>query len=268
METYLVQPLLNGLFLFYRIFGDLGVAIILLTLVIRLVMAPLTIPSIKAQKKMMELAPEINQLKQKFGGDKQGLAAAQMELYKKNGANPAAGCLPQIVQLVVLIGLYQAFSKVLLQHGTATVEKLNQMLYPILQLPAQAHLNTSFLGIIDLTKPDVLHLASLPTLPGVFLILAALTQLLSSKMMMPIVKEEEKEAAQTKEKSDDLMAGMQSQMLYLFPIMTVLIGFTFPAGLVLYWFVFSLFTMIQQYLITGLGGLAPWVKKVQLWKQK
>lgn len=267
MEQFLVQPLLNGLMLFYRIFGDLGIAIILLTLVIRLILFPLTVPSIKAQKKMMELAPEIAKLKEKYGTDKQKLAAAQMELYKKNGANPAAGCLPQIVQLVILIGLYQAFSKVLLQNGIATAEKLNQLLYPLLKLPIDAILNTNFLGFINLTKPDVIHISGLPTLPGVLLILAALTQLLSSKMMMPIVKKEEQIAAKTKEKTDDMAASMQSQMLYLFPIMTILIGFTFPSGLVLYWFVFSLFTMIQQYIITGLGGLAPWVEKIKLWKK-
>lgn len=260
-NSFLFQPLVNGLILLYKVFGNLGVAIIILTLVIRVILIPLTAPSLKAAKKMAELAPEIERLKKKHGSDKQKFAQAQMELYRQKGVNPAAGCLPQIIQLVILIALYQAFAQVLRANGVEIISKLNEILYPALRLPLETRINLSFL-YLNLSKPDVFRFQGLP-IPGIFLILAALTQFLSSKMMQPQVKKEEAVAQKTQEKTDDLATSMQSQMLYLFPLMTILIGFTFPSGLILYWFIFSAFQLIQQYFTSGWGGLALWAEKIR-----
>jgi len=261
----LYQPLLNGLILLYRTIGNLGLAIIVLTAIIRIILIPLTAPSMKTAKKMQELAPELEKLKQRYKNDKQGLAKAQMELYRQHGANPAAGCLPQIIQLLVLIALYQAFRQVLLPDGAEMIQKINEVLYPVLRLPLETKINLQFL-YLNLAKPDVFQLPlngqTIP-IPGIFLMAAALTQFLSSKMMSPAVKAAEKTAAKTEEKSDDMATMMQSQMLYLFPLMTILIGFSFPSGLILYWFIFSLATMLQQYFVSGLGGLEPWLRKLR-----
>lgn len=258
----LFQPLVNSLILFLRIFGNVGLSIIGLTILIRLVLMPLTIPSMKAQKKMSELAPEIAKLKKKHAGDKQKFTKAQMDLYRQHGVNPAAGCLPMIVQFIILIALYQVFIQVLKADGGAMLSKLNDLAYQFLRLPANSRINLSFL-YLNLSKPDVIHLSGLPfPIPGLFLILAALTQFLSSKMMAPAIKKEKEEAEKTKGKTDDLMVSMQSQMLYLFPAMTLFIGFAFPSGLVLYWFVFSAFQLIQQYFLMGWGGLTPWVERL------
>jgi len=189
-----------------------------------------------------------------------------MELYKQHGANPAAGCLPQIVQLIILIALYQAFIQVLRPNGDV-IAKLNQVLYPALKLGEGTIINTHFLWL-DLAKPDLLHLPGLAfPLPGFFLILAALIQFLSSKMMQPAVSQAQKQAAKTEGKADDMATAMQSQMLYLFPLMTIFIGYSFPSGLILYWFVFSLFTAIQQYFISGWGGLSPWISRLKILKK-
>lgn len=259
----LFQPLTNGLIFFYQIFGNLGVAIIVLTLFIRALLIPLTVPSMKAAKKMQELAPQLEKLKRKYKDDKQKFAQAQLELYRAHGANPAAGCLPQIVQLLVLIALYQAFAQVLRANGPEIINKLNEILYPILRLPSETKMNLSF-WYLDLSKPDLIRLSGLPALPGLFLILAALTQFLSSKMMSPTVELAQEEAKKTKEATDDIATAMQSQMLYLFPLMTILIGLTFPSGLVLYWFTFSGFQLIQQYFTSGWGGLGPWLRKLKI----
>lgn len=266
-HTILYQPLVNVLIFFYQIlFENLGWAILALTVIIRGILIPLTLPSMKAAQKMKELAPEIEKLKKKYENDKQGLAKAQMELYKQHGANPAAGCLPQIVQLIILIALYQAFIRVLRGDGDV-IERLNQVLYPALKLGEGTIINTHFFWL-DLTKPDLFHLPGLAfALPGFFLILAALLQFLSSKMMQPVVTKAQKEAAKTEGKTDDMATAMQSQMLYLFPLMTIFIGYSFPSGLILYWFVFSLFTAIQQYFISGWGGLSPWINKAKSWKK-
>lgn len=248
----LYQPLVNALIAFYEVLGNLGFAIIGLTVVIRAALIPLTAPSLKAAQKMRELQPELEKLKKKHKKDRTALAQAQMALYKKHGANPAAGCLPQIVQIIILIALFQAFSKVLRADGDIIV-KLNEVLYPSLQLAADTVINTKFL-YLELTKPDLITLPfkigigplSTDRLPGLFLLAAAGIQFLSSRLMMPVAKKEEQLAKKTKGKTDDMAAVMQEQMLYLMPIMTLLIGFTFPSGLVLYWLTFSLFMFGQQ----------------------
>ena len=246
--TLLYQPLLNGLIFFYKIFGNLGWAIIVLTILIRLLLVPLTLPSLKAASKLKEIAPQLEKLKKKYGNDKQKFAQAQLEIYKKYKINPTAGCLPQIIQLVILIALYQAFARVLRPDGDI-VGKLNEILYPFLRLPTETVINTCFF-YLDLAKPDIFHLSGFAfPLPGPFLLAAALVQFLSSKMMQPAVKVAQEEAKETPSTQDDLTAAMQTQMLYLFPLMTILIGFSFPSGLVLYWFVFSVFTAIQQYFV-------------------
>ena len=262
LKIILYQPLVNALIFFYRLFGNFGWAVIILTILIRLLMIPLTVPSLKAATKLKELAPELEKLKKKFAKDKQKLAQAQLELYKKHGANPAAGCLPQIIQLVILITFYQAFSQVLKTDGSV-ITKLNEVLYSSLRLPEQTVINTQF-TYLDLNKPDVFRLPgfSFP-LPGIFLIAAALIQFISAKMMYPAAEAAQKQAAKTPGKKDDLATAMQTQMLYFFPLMTILIGFSFPSGLVLYWLVFSLFTAVQQYFVSGWGGLEPWLKKIR-----
>lgn len=254
------HPFVNALIFLYQVIGNFGVAIISLTIILRLALTPLTLPSLKAAQKMAELAPELSKLKKKHENDKQKLAQAQMELYKTNGVNPAAGCLPQIVQIVILIALYQAFAQVLQANGDV-INKLNQILYPALKLAEGSQFNLSFL-YLNLGKPDTFMVSGIP-IPGVFLILAALTQFLSSKMMQPVVVKDEEIAKKTEEKSDDIATSMQGQMLYLFPLMTIFIGFSFPSGLVLYWFVFSAFQLGQQYLVSGWGGLKPWVEKIK-----
>lgn len=260
-QSFFIQPLVNALLVFYKVFGNIGVSIILLTVFIRLVLMPVTLPSMRAMQKMKDLAPEIKKLKEKHKDDKARLMQAQSDLYKSKGVNPAAGCLPQIIQLVVLFALVGVFN--LFAQGNP-VENINKFAYPILQLTDG--LNTHFF-YLDLTKPDVFNIPgiSLP-IPGFFLIVAALLQLFSSKMMMPAVEVEKKEAEKTKGATDDIMASTQQQMLYLFPVMTIFIGYKFASGLVLYWLVLSLFQIIQQYSISGWGGLTTWLKRLGLVK--
>jgi YidC/Oxa1 family membrane protein insertase len=247
-QTVLYQPLINGLIGLYTLFGNLGVAIIILTLIIRFLLIPLSLPSMRAASKMKLLAPKLEKLKKRYQKDPQGLMKAQMELYRQEKINPASGCLPQIIQIIILIALFQAFQQVLGVSDHQAIEKINQVLYPFLQLDPKTVLNLKFL-YLDLTKPDILTVANLPGLPGLFLIAAVVLQFVSSKMMMPVAKQAEKESQKTPSTSDDLASAMQKQSLYLSPLMTLFIGFRMPSGLILYWFMFSLFTLIQQLII-------------------
>ena len=265
-NSLLFHPLLNLLVGLYKITGDFGWSIVLLTVGLRLAMTPLVLPSLRSGKKMQELAPELAKLKEKHKDNKQALMAAQAQLYKDNGLNPAAGCLPQIVQILVLIALFNAFNTVLKPNGEDLVSSLNQRLYANNQLDEGFTFSSRFF-YLDLTKPDTFRIEGIPfPLPGLFLLLSASVQLLSSKMMMPSVKKEEKLAKATPEATDDVMAKTQEQMLYMFPLMTIVFGFQFPSGLVVYWFVFSAVSMVQQYFALGWGGLTPWAKKLGMVK--
>jgi YidC/Oxa1 family membrane protein insertase len=251
----LFQPILNILILLYKIlFSNFALAIVALTFLIRGALFSFTAsPTTKMAKKIAELKPEIDRLKAKYKGDARKLQVAQLSLYQKHGINPAAGCLPQLIQILVLIALFQVFRMILLPE-VEVIEKLNPQLYfSWLRFSPGETINTRFL-YLDLTKPDLIHLPisiifgslKIEAVPGLFLILAAVTQFLSSKMMAPTVKWGEKMAKKTREKSDDISTAMQEQMLYMMPVMTLLIGLKFPSGLVLYWLTFSLFTIIQQ----------------------
>ncbi len=248
-HTLLYQPLINALIGFYQLFGNLGWAIISLTLTIRLLLLPLTLPALKTAQAMKELAPKLGKLKKKYKKDKQKLAQAQMDLYRSAGIKPMAGLLPQVVQIVILIALFQAFRQVLSNNGM--IDKLNEVLYSRLRLSRDVAFNLKFL-YLDLAKPDKIKLFG-KNLPGIFLIFSALGQFLSAKLMMPIAKKQEKVADKTPEKTDDLASAMQTQSLYIFPLMTIFIGLSFPSGLVLYWCTFSLFNLVQQIMIKKLA---------------
>ncbi len=233
MLNFLVNPITQVLIFLYGLTQNLGIAILLLTLAIRGILVPITIPSLKSAKKMQELKPKLDQLKAKFKNDKQKLQLAQLELYKQEGINPAAGCLPQIAQLLVLIALYQVFIKFI--NGN--------------QIDGHA-LNLSFLWL-NLSKPDPLFI--LPVLAGVSQLVLSVMMMsgLESHVQAPKVKVEKKK----EEDNLEMAQSMQQQMLFIMPVMTGLIALKFPSGLALYWVATTVFSVVQQYIISGPGGL-------------
>lgn len=262
-NVLLVAPLANGLIVFYRILGgNLGLAIIGFSLALRLLLEPLTRPYMKSMKKMREYGPQLAKLKEKHKGDKQKQMQAQSEFYKQKGINPGAGCLPYLLQIVVLIALFNVFSQALTANGGAA-GKLNNLLYEPLKFATGQTINADFLGM-DLTKPNVLKVSFLPfALPGVLLILSAVVQMVSAKISAPVVAAQKKLAKKTVEKSDDFATAMQSSAIYTFPLMTILFGMNFPSGLVIYWLLFSIYQAVQQYGMYGWGGAAPWIEKAR-----
>lgn len=238
--------LLNVLLFLNSITGSLGLAIIAFTIVIRSLLLPATIPSIKATRRMKEMQPELNKLKKKFGNDKQALQLAQLELYKKYNVNPLSGCLPQLVQLGVLILLYRVLV------GFLGNPEFNG-----------SHIETSFLWL-DLGKPDPLYI--LPVTAG-------LSQLVLSLMIAPgaekrdIVPNKSKkkvvrEANEKEENIAEMAQSMQQQMLYIMPVFTGIIASNFPSGLALYWVATTIFSIAQQYFISGPGGLVSYAKRL------
>ena len=264
-QIILIQPLTNGLVVFYNLlFHNMGLAIIAFSIFLRLVLNPLTKPYMDSMKKMRDLAPELAKLKERHKDDKQGLMKAQADFYKSKGINPTAGCLPYLLQIVVLIALYNVFTTVL-TNQVDVLQKLNELLYDPLKFADSAILNTKFL-YLDITKPDIFNVVGLPIpLPGPILLLAAIVQMISAKMMGPYVEAEKKVARKTETKEDDMAAAMQGSAIYTMPLITIVIGVQFASGLALYWLVFSAYQVVQQYISGGWGGLTPWVRKI--WKK-
>lgn len=224
-----------------QVTGSFGLSIIVFTILLRLVLLPFSLSSLKVSKKMLGVAPKLTELKKKHKNDPKALQQAQMSLYKEHNINPAAGCLPQIVQLVVLIFLYRAFISLfhLSQGGMIVVNG--------------ASLNPMFLWS-DLTRPDSWY---------IWPVLAGISQLLLSLLMLPKKSAEVKPAPtlvknnknDKDEKPDfsDTMMGMQKQMILIMPVMTIFIGLSLPAGLSMYWFITTLISVLQQLYISGWG---------------
>lgn len=251
-RAILVTPLFNVLVLLFQFTGSLGISIILLTLLIRVLLIPVILPSMKNMKKQRDLQPELDKLKKKYKHDKKKMAEKQMELFQKHGLNPATGCLTQISMIIVLIALFSVIRNF---SGGLSISEINELIYwNSLKFEASAAINTAFL-YLDLTKPDTYYV--LPILAGIF-------QFISSKMMQPFTEAGEKAAKKTPDRSDDIAYNVQGQMLYMMPIMTVIIGLKLPSGAVLYILVTTIFMVVQQYFISGLGGLKPLLSKLRV----
>lgn len=259
----LIQPLANGLIFFYRIlWQNMGLAIIFFSAFLKIILTPLTKPQMESMKKMKEVEPQLKKLKEKYKNDKTGLMKAQTDFYKEKKINPGAGCLPMILQFVVLIAFFNVFTKVLVPDGKG-VATINSYLYQPLRFNEGEKISTKFL-YLDLTKPDKFKISAIPfPIPGPILLLAALLQLVSSLMMLPMIKLEEKMAGKTSGKEDDLQVSMQKSTTYTFPLMTLIFGMSFSSGLALYWAVFSAFQVWQQYKTSGWGGLSNTIWKVK-----
>ncbi len=220
----LYRPLLNSLIFIYEFIPghDLGIAIIILTILIKVILLPLSRKSIESQKALSKLQPEIKKIQAKYKNDKEKQARAIMEFYKQNKINPASGCLPLLIQLPILIALYKVFLSGLNSKVVADLYSF---------MPQIEHINPMFLGRVDLSE------RSIP-----LAVIAGGLQYIQTKMITA-------KQTQGKDKKSDFASIMNQQMLYMMPIMTAIIALNFPAGLPLYWIVVTLFTISQQYFI-------------------
>lgn len=231
------RPLYNLLIFVYNIFPfhDFGIAIIIVTLLIKFFLMPLSRKQIESQKKMQEMQPKIKEIQAKYKNDKEKQSRALMDFYKENKTNPFSGCLPVIFQLVFLIAIY----RVLFNISQDGLVANNSELYSFISNPGQ--INHFFLGIIDLSKIIDWSQLSLLVVPQLLLIvMAAGAQYIQMKMIMP------KEVTENKSATPDISQMMSKQMMYLGPLLTLFIGVKFAAGLSLYWLVSTVFAIFQQ----------------------
>jgi len=223
-NTILYQPLLNILILLYEYLPghDFGLAVIVLTILIKILFYPLGVKAIKSQKALSGLQPKIKEIQEKYKDNKEQQTREIMGLYKREKINPFSGCLPILIQLPVLIALYRVF-----WHGLQPEQMT--LLYSFVPLPGA--IDSTFFGIINLANPNM-----------VVAFLAGIFQFFQVKMVTPKSKP-------GKKKDSSFSGQMQKQMQYFMPAFMVLILFRLPSAIGLYWLTTTLFTIIQQYVI-------------------
>ncbi len=251
IHTILLGPIFEFLKFLSIQTGNFGIGIILLTIIIRTALVPLTLPTLRSQQKMKLLKPQIDALKAKHKNDSKKLQQAQMDLFKENNINPLAGCIPYIAQFVILIALYNV-----LRNFVATAAQNG------------ISVNTAFL-MFDLSKPD--HSLVIP-------VVAALSQLVLSLMILPgaekhdLIPDSSKNKKVQKENvketnAQEMSETMQKQMVFMMPIMTGVFAYQFPAGLGLYWISTTVFSIVQQWFVSGPGGLQDILNKIKSLKK-
>jgi YidC/Oxa1 family membrane protein insertase len=233
-ELIILNPMINILIVVSKyLFNNPGLAIIVLTIVIRGAMYPLTKKQLQASKRMQELQPKIQELQKKYGKDKQRMAKEQAALFKEAGVTNIGCILPMLIQMPIWIALYQSIIRVL---AIAPEELLNlsrhlysswSVVFPMVPLKSQ------FLWL-DLGTAD--KLLVLPILVGG-------TMWLQQKMVTP--------------KTVDPQQQAQGQMmLVMMPLLFAFMTLSFPSGLALYWVTSNIISIVMQYFVTGWGGLA------------
>jgi len=223
-DTLLYHPLFNFLILLYNYLPghDFGIAVILLTVAIKLVLYPVSVKALNSQKALQKLQPKVQEIQKKYKDDKEQLTKETLDLYRREKINPFSGLFLAVIQLPILIALYTVFWK-----GLNPGELSN--LYGFVSDPGE--INAVFLGLVDLSKPNFF-----------FAVMAGVLQFFQTKMLAPPKSTEVK-------KGPDFSQTMQKQMLYIFPGLTVIILLSLPSAIGLYWTVSGIFSIGQQYFI-------------------
>ncbi len=258
-------PIFQGLFLLlielYSLTGNIVVAIVLMTLLIRLVMVRLSAKQIVSQKRMQMLAPELRdltkELNRRYKGDRVAIQKATQEFYKERGVSPTAGCLPTVLQMGMLFPMYWVIRDGLTNFDPSAMFRVFGInLVPSIHCPVAVNgvvdkavpcINTVVFGI-NVGQPQVLFNVPLVVFTlgvSVLAVSAGILQFFQSRMLMPPAAE------------NDAQASSQRTMMVIFPFFSVIYGGWLPAGLFVYWITTSLFSIAQQFLIVGWGSMFP-----------
>jgi YidC/Oxa1 family membrane protein insertase len=236
----IIAPFVNTLLLITKLVGNFGIAIILFTLLIRVVTHPLTVKQLKGTQAMQDLQsdPRYIKMQEKYKDDKEKLSQEQMKLYQEMGISPFSSCLPTLIQFPIIIGLYQAVIRAL---SSTPMEMLNltRFIYPVLKdLAGLVPLNNQFLWM-DLSQPERVFIPGLNIGIPVLAVLVVITSYLQSKLMTPPPSAGNEQAA--------MMSNMMS--LYM-PFLMGYLAYTLASGLALY-FLASSVVGVAQYALMG-----------------
>jgi YidC/Oxa1 family membrane protein insertase len=254
--SWLFTPIFQALFLAlavsYKILGDIGLAIIVTTLIIRLLLIPVFRAQIVSQRRMQILQPELKSIQAKYKGNRAKISEEQLKLYKDRGVNPASGCLPGLLQLVLLIPMYQVFNSGLSAPDISSMLQLFGQ--PLVDVacqfpgnPLQPCINPTVHWLFGLQAnvPQIsFHIPGIGFGLSILAVVSALLQVIQTRMMATV-------------NSSDPQARTQQRIFLVLPLFSILYGNILPAGLFIYWIVTTVFSIVQQYLIAGWGGLFP-----------
>lgn len=224
-NTFIYNPLYNGLILLagYLPFLDAGVLIVLFTIIVKLILYPLSKKAVRTQAMMKIMEPELKALKEKYKNDKQAQALETMKLYKEKQINPFSSIFLLLIQLPIIFALYKIF------YSTGFSSIHTEILYSFVNIPPA--IGTHFLGLIDVTQKSI-----------VLALLAAVSQYFQIALSVPtIAKKVEGGSFQ-----DDFARNMQMQMKYIFPVMIFFISFNIASALSIYWITSNLFMIGQE----------------------
>jgi YidC/Oxa1 family membrane protein insertase len=254
----LVYPLINLLILADYFVHDFGLAVVIVTVAIRLALYPVFTKQVRSSRAMQELAPAMNDIKKKYGNDRARLQQEQMKLYKERGINPIGGCLPMLLFFPVLFAMYAAFQQVGgLGAPALTIQQLREtVLWPFIPTPEglgptdTIDLKANWLPWLrDLAQPD--HLFVLPLIGGMgpLPIVSAALQLVASIQALP----------RNPPQTDDPTQRTMQMMTYYLPLITVVFFKDLAAGVFIYYIATTIFQIIQQYFVMGWGQLPRWI---------
>jgi YidC/Oxa1 family membrane protein insertase len=302
-------PLFNLLVALYRIpFFDFALAIIVFTIVIRTILAPLFVRQIRSQKEMQRMQPLVREIQRKHKGNRQKITEETMALYREHGVNQFGGCLPVLLQLPILFALYQALIRasnvvtVPMQRATSDAFAEFQASLPgITELSRTADsvlyaaplngpcnlpqfssgdyshflpLNCQLIDPVKLSEPvnttvGWLLSLDLARIDHVFALpLFGGFAISLLAVIAAILQFVQVKMTSPRPNADDPTSGMTSTMLYTFPLLTIVWGGIFPSGLILYWVVYTAYLVVQQYLIMGWGNLFPLFGWAPSWAPK
>ena len=228
-NTFIYNPLYNGIvFLLGALPGiDLGVAVILFTILVRLVLFPLSRKAVEAQLALKKLEPLLTEIKEKHKNNKEEQARRTMALYREYHINPFSSILLVLAQIPIIFALYFIF----LRSGFPDIR--TDILYSFVSVPE--HINTLFLGLIEMGEQNI-----------ILSVLAGATQFLQAYLMMPLQHKDTKKPATF---ATDLARGMQMQMRYVLPVIVAFISYSLSSVIALYWTTSNLFTIGQEIVV-------------------
>jgi YidC/Oxa1 family membrane protein insertase len=237
----IIDPMLNSLLWIYGILGNFGLAIIVFTILVRMITYPLTIQQLKSTSKMQEFqqSKEWQDLQKKYKDNKQQLQQEQMKLYQEMGINPFSSCLPTLIQFPIIIGLYQSIIRAM-AAAPIPMENLYSNLYSITNVSKLLPVNQNFLWM-NLAQPERLYLFGFSVGIPVLAILVLITTYVQSKLMTPVSQPGEQGAQMT-----------QAMNLYM-PLFMGYLALTFASGLALYFVASNLVTIVQYALMGKLN---------------
>jgi YidC/Oxa1 family membrane protein insertase len=262
--AWLFTPIFQAFFILLvvldKVTGNIAIAIILMTIIIRIVLIPVFRRQTVSTRRTQMLAPEVKEIQRRFKGDRLKQQEAQRQLYAERGINPASGCLPAILQIFLLIPMYSVFSSGLQNFNPQAMLDIfgfrivNLACDPAPLVDAAGHVLNPCLDPrafgVNWGVPEVIIGTTGSMLSGLSLlaVISSLFQLVQSRMTLP---------AHDPAMADDPQYKIQRQMAYIFPFISLIYGSFLPAGLFLYWITSTIFSIVQQYLIIGWGGMFP-----------